>query len=93
LNLNRLIINAFLEDQDEEEYSTSIEDISVESVEIIPSPLVIDRQPQAVTAVAIAATGTTTTPKKITKKEERKESLQRASAWALERRRNKKKGT
>jgi hypothetical protein len=80
LILNRqIVIKLELQIDNQEEYSTSIENIDEISVEIIPS---ITRKPSGIT-VAIAAAST---PKK-TKKEERKESLQRASAWALDRRR------
>jgi len=55
----------------------SIENIDEISVEIIPS---ITRKPSGITV----AIGAASTPKKTTK-EEREESLQRASAWALDR--------
>jgi hypothetical protein len=94
LNLNRTIIDEFIADQ-EEKYSTSAEDISIEElVEIIPSPVIVTRQPKKtdqlvfVTAAMRTTTANNTTK---TKKEERKESFQRASSWALERKRNKKR--
>jgi hypothetical protein len=60
----------------------------ISSVEIIPSPL--DRKPRTKAAVVTQA-ATTPPPKKKTKKEECKESLQKASAWALDRRRERER--
>ena len=91
LNLNQQIINELLSDidQDDEKYSTSVESTyEISSVEIIPSPL--DRKPRTKAAVVTQA-ATTPTPKKKTKKEERKESLQKASTWALDRRRERER--
>jgi len=77
LNLNRIIIDEFVADQ-EEEYSTSAEDISIEeSVEIIPSPVIGTRQSQATAQLAFAAAATRTTTANNTtktKKEERKKA-------------------
>jgi hypothetical protein len=94
LNLNRTIIDEFIADQ-EEKYSTSAEDISIEElVEIIPSPVIVTRQPKKTDQLVFVTEATRTTTANNTtktKKEERKESFQRASAWALERKRNKKR--
>ena len=77
LNLNRIIIDEFVADQ-EEEYSTSAEDISIEeSVEIIPSAVISTRQPQTKAQLAFATAATRTTPANNTtktKKEERKKA-------------------
>jgi hypothetical protein len=86
LNINELLSDI---DQDDEKYNTSVESTDeISSVEIIPSPL--DRKLRTKAAVVTQA-ATTPTPKKKTKKEECKESLQKASAWALDRRRERER--
>jgi hypothetical protein len=75
LNINELLSDI---DQDDEKYNTSVESTDeISSLEIIPSPL--DRKLRTKAAVVTQA-ATTPTPKKKTKKEECKESLQKASA-------------
>lgn len=86
----------------EEEYEDSVEDIS--SVELIepsasnPFITIAQRGDRIGTGAAqiqdSRGSGTSnnlSTPTRKTKKEERKESLQRASAWALERKRDRER--
>jgi hypothetical protein len=92
LNLNRQIIEEFFTDGGaySKEYSTSVESIEdISSIEIIPATTEKDRKPKArvkAQAQLPVSTLTTATPKqkRKNKKEERKESFERARAWALD---------
>jgi len=91
LNINRQIIEEFVEDgADSEEHSTSIEDIS--SIEIIPTTVEKDRKARANTQIPVSTT-TTATPKqkRESKKEQRKDSFEKARAWALDHARDKER--
>jgi len=92
LNLKRKIINELLADNSDdnsEEYSTSVESLEISSVEIIASPQP-DRKPSARPQLnTVVAAATPTTGRKSNKKQERKESFEKARAWALDRAKDK----
>ena len=99
---NKCDIEELQELTSEEEYEESVEDIS--SVELIepsasnPFITIAQRGDRIGTGAAqiqdsrgSEKSNNLSTPTRKTKKEERKESLQRASAWALERKRNRER--
>ena len=99
---NKRDIEELQELTSEEEYKDSVEDIS--SVELIepsasnPFIAVAQRSDRIGTGAAqnqdsrgSGKSNNVSTPTRKTKKEERKKSLQRASAWALERKRNRER--
>jgi hypothetical protein len=94
LNINRQIIEEFVEDgADSEEHSTSVESIEdISSIEIIPTTVEKDRKARAKTQIPVS-TMTTATPKqkRESKKEQGKESFEKARAWALDRARDKER--
>jgi hypothetical protein len=81
LNLNRQIIEELLagNDEDSEDYSTSVESLELSSVEIIQSP-----EPERKLRAQATTTVIPTTAQKRNKKQERKESFEKARAWALD---------
>lgn len=99
---NKRVIEELQELTSEEEYEDSVEDIS--SVELIepsasnPFITIAQRGDRIGTGPAqiqdsrgSETSNNLSTPTRKTKKEERKESLQRASAWALERKRDRER--
>jgi len=88
LNLNRQVIEELLagNDEDSEDYSTSVESLEMSSVEIIQSP-----EPERKLRAQATTTAIPTTAQKRNKKQERKESFEKARAWALDRAKDKER--